>query len=171
MIVTSTGIVNGVIADRFGKCGTQFTKSGMASYSLPVEIKDAPEGTVSYALFLEDKDAVPVCGFSWIHWTVAGLTRTSLQENESIRATDFVQGTNSLSGKLGGLSRMEAACYDGMSPPDAPHLYELHAYALDFIPKLQKGFYMNELFHAMNGHVLEEAVVSGMYLDKITPKI
>ncbi|MEI8199910.1 MAG: YbhB/YbcL family Raf kinase inhibitor-like protein [Eubacteriales bacterium] len=171
MKITSTGIVNGIIEDRFGKRGTQFAPSGMATYSLPVRISEAPEGTVSYALFLEDKDAVPVCGFSWIHWLVAGLTRTKLEENESIRAKDFVQGTNSLSGKLGNLSRMEAACYDGMSPPDRPHLYELHAYALDFMPQLKTGFYMNELFHAMHGHILGEAVVSGMYFDKITPKI
>ena len=165
MFVSSRGIVDGVFQDRFGKRGTQFTRSGMASYSIPAEISDAPEGTVSYALFLEDKDAVPVCGFSWIHWTVAGLTRTWLEENESIRAADFVQGANSLSGKLGKLSRMEAACYDGMSPPDGPHLYELHAYALDFLPDLQNGFYMNELFHAMKGHILAQADVSGIYLN------
>jgi len=170
MKVTSAGIVNGIILDRFGKRGTQFAPSGMATYSLPVGISEAPEGTVSYALFLEDKDAVPVCGFSWIHWLVAGLTRTKLEENESIHAKDFVQGTNSQSGKLGNLSRMEAACYAGMSPPDAPHLYELHAYALDFMPALKTGFYMNELFHAMHGHILAEDVVSGMYFDKITSK-
>jgi len=170
MKVTSTGIIDGIIQDRFGKGGTQFAPSGMATYSLPVGISEAPPGTVSYALFLEDKDAVPVCGFSWIHWTVAGLTRTKLEENESIHAKDFVQGTNSQSGKLGNLSRMEAACYAGMSPPDAPHLYELHAYALDFMPALKTGFYMNELFHAMHGHILAEAVVSGMYFDKITSK-
>jgi len=163
MIVTSAGIVDKIIQDRFGKRGTQFAKSGMATYSLPVEISQAPAGTVSYALFLEDKDAVPVCGFSWIHWTVADLTRTKLEENESIHAKDFVQGTNSLSGKLGNLSRMEAACYDGMSPPDGPHLYELHAYALDTLLTLQPGFYMNELFHAMQGHVLAEAQISGIY--------
>lgn len=171
MKVTCAGIVNGIILDRFGKRGTQFSKSGMATYSLPVEILEAPGGTVSFALFLEDKDAVPVCGFSWIHWIVAGLTRTKLEENESIHAKDFVQGTNSLSGRLGNLSRMEAACYDGMSPPDGPHLYELHAYALDIMPKLENGFYMNELFHAMTGHVLAEASVSGTYFDKITPKL
>lgn len=163
MKVTSAGIVNGVIQDRFGKHGKQFTSSGMASYSLPVEISDAPAGTVSFALFLEDKDAVPVCGFSWIHWTVACLTRTKIEENESIHAKDFVQGTNSMSGKLGRMDRMEAACYDGMSPPDAPHLYELHAYALDYMPGLKKGFYMNELFHAMQGHILAEDTAAGIY--------
>jgi len=42
-------------------------------------------------------------------------------------------------------------------------LYELHAYALDFVPALETGFYMNELFHAIRGHVLAEALVSGLY--------
>lgn len=163
MKVTSTGIVDGVIQDRFGKHGKQFSPSGLATYSLPVEISDAPEGTVSYALFLEDKDAVPVCGFSWIHWTVAGLKRMKLEENESVSAADFVQGTTSASSRLGGHGRIEAACYDGMSPPDRPHLYELHAYALDVVPDLEKGFYMNELFHAMRGHILAEATVTGTY--------
>lgn len=163
MIVSSAGIVDKVIQDRFGKRGTQFHASGMSTYSLPVEISGAPEGTVSYALFLEDRDAVPVCGFSWIHWLVADLTRTKLEENESIRAKDFVQGTNSMSGRLGSMNRYEAACYEGMSPPNTPHLYELHAYALDYLPNLQKGFYMNELFHAMHGHILAEASVSGIY--------
>lgn len=166
MIVKSAGIVDGIIQDRFGKRGTQFSKSGMATYSLPVEIEDAPEGTVSFSLFLEDKDSVPVCGFAWIHWTVAGLVRTKIEENESIHAKDFVQGTNSLSGRLGNLSRMEAACYDGMSPPDRPHLYELHAYALDFLPNLKQGFYMNELFHAMRGHILAQADICGIYFAK-----
>lgn len=163
MIVTSAGIVDGVIQDRFGKRGKQFHPAGMSTYSLPVEIQDAPAGTVSYALFLEDKDSVPVCGFSWIHWLVAGLIRTKLEENESLHATDFVQGTNSMSGRLGNMNRYEAACYDGMSPPNAPHLYELHAYALDILPNLHKGFYMNELFHAMRGHILAEAVAAGTY--------
>ena len=96
MKVTSTGILHGVISDEYGKRGTQFNAHGMPTYSLPLSIQDAPAGTVSYAIVLEDKDAYPVSGgFVWIHWTVANLTRTELEENESISATDFVQGANS----------------------------------------------------------------------------
>ena len=163
MRVTSDGIEGGRIADRFGNRGTQFAPDGMPNYSLPVRIEDAPAGTISFALFLEDPDAIPVCGFSWIHWTVACLTRPTLEENESIHARDFVQGTNSRSGRLGGMSRMSAACYDGMSPPDRPHEYILHAYALDILPDLADGFYWNELLRAMRGHILAEASVYGIY--------
>ena len=81
MKVTSTGILHGVISDEYGKRGTQFNAHGMPTYSLPISIQDAPAGTVSYAIVLEDKDAYPVSGgFVWIHWTVANLTRTELEE-------------------------------------------------------------------------------------------
>ena len=62
MKVTSTGILHGVISDEYGKRGTQFNAHGMPTYSLPLSIQDAPAGTVSYAIVLEDKDAYPVSG-------------------------------------------------------------------------------------------------------------
>ena len=67
MKVTSTGLIDGKFADRFGKRGTQFSKNGMSTYSIPLTIEDAPENTKSFAIIMEDKDAIPVCGFSWIH--------------------------------------------------------------------------------------------------------
>ena len=62
MFVTSKGIIDGVIGDRFGGHGTQFNDHGMPTYSLPFKIEEAPERTVSFALVLEDKDAYPVTG-------------------------------------------------------------------------------------------------------------
>lgn len=162
MKVTSTGISNGIIADRFGKRGPR-SPEGTPSVSLPLKIEGAPGGTVSYAIFLEDKDAVPVCGFSWIHWLVANLTRTELAEDESRHADGFVQGATSSGGRLGGLSRAQASFYEGMAPPDAPHLYEIHVYALDTQLPLKNGFYLNELWKAMDGHVLEQCTLKGTY--------
>lgn len=48
-------------------------------------------------------------------------------------------------------------------PPDQPHLYELHVYALDIELDLQNGFYLNELHHAMNDHILDTAILKGIY--------
>ena len=163
MFVTSVGIKNGIIADIYGKRGSQVSADGMHTYSLPLQIVGAPVGTASYAIVIEDKDAVPVCGFSWIHWTVANLTRTELAENESIHSTEFVQGTNSMSGKLGGLDRLAVSFYGGMSPPDAPHVYEIHVFALDRLLNLKRGFYMNELYKAMDGHILDQYTLKGTY--------
>lgn len=165
MKVTSTGIVNGVIADQYGKRGTQFNEHGMPTYSLPLKIENSPKGTVSYALVLEDKDAFPVSGgFSWIHWTAANITRTEIKENESQTATDFVQGVNSWTSIQGGQQSAElSSFYGGMAPPDAPHVYELHVFALDKMLNLKKGFHMNELYKQMDGHILAQYTLKGNY--------
>ena len=125
MKVISHGIVNGVIEDRFGKHGSHFNENGVPTYSLPVEILEAPEGTKSFALFLEDKDACPVCGgFSWVHWVAANITRTKLEENDSQANADFVQGLNSWVSMQGGHQGPTlSACYGGIAPPHDPHTY------------------------------------------------
>lgn len=165
MKIISSGIVDGVIADKYGKHGTQRNENGIPSCSLPLEILEAPEGTQSFALFLEDKDACPVCGgFSWVHWVAANITRTSLEENASQTATDFVQGLNSWVSIQGGQQSPElSACYGGMAPPNEPHTYELHVYALDTKLDLTNGFWFHEMFRQMEGHVLAQDTIKGMY--------
>ena len=81
----------------------------MPTYSIPFEISGAPEGTQSFAVVLEDKDAITASGFVWIHWLIADLERTSVAENDSIAATDYVQGANSWASVLGKLSIEEAS--------------------------------------------------------------
>lgn len=165
MIVTSTGIVNGVIQDRFGGRGTQFNANGVPDCSLPLQIEHAPEGTRSFALVLEDKDAYPVTGgFVWVHWLAANITRCELRENESRTARDFVQGCNSWTSIQGGRQSKElSSFYGGMTPPDRAHTYELHVFALDTVLDLAAGFYLNELYHKMDGHILETYTLKGVY--------
>ena len=49
------------------------------------------------------------------------------------------------------------------SPPDATHLYELHVFALDTKLQLDNGFYLNELYRQMDGHILEQCTIKGTY--------
>lgn len=165
MKVTSNGIVNGKIDLKYGKFGSEFNENGMPIYSIPFKIENSPNGTVSYAIVLEDKDAYPVTnGFSWVHWTAANITRDEIKENESQTATDFVQGINSWASVLGGEQSKElSSFYGGMAPPDKEHIYELHVYALDKKLNLQNGFYMNELYKQMEGHILDEYTLKGNY--------
>lgn len=165
MTVTSTGITDGKIDAKYGKHGDSFNENGMPTYSLPFAIENAPKDTVSYAIMLEDKDAFPVSGgFSWIHWTAANINRTEILENESITATDFVQGANSWMSKQGGnQSRELSSFYGGMAPPDAPHTYELHVYALDTMLELDNGFNMNDMYKQMSGHILDSYTLTGVY--------
>lgn len=165
MIVTSNGIVNGEIEKKYGKYGDQFNENGIPTYSLPLKIENAPEDAKSYAIVLEDKDAFPVSGgFSWIHWTAANITRTELMENESQTAADFVQGVNSWTSMQGGNQSKElSSFYGGMAPPDAPHLYEIHIYALDAMLNLENGFLYNDLYKQMDGHILNQFTLKGTY--------
>ncbi|SFL50660.1 YbhB/YbcL family Raf kinase inhibitor-like protein [Pelosinus propionicus] len=164
MIVTSTGIVNGLIDKKYGKYGEQFFK-GMPTYSLPLMIKEYPRNTRTFALIMEDKDAIPPTGFSWIHWSAANITSDLLEENASINTKAFVQGTNSWSSALleKPLGKYEAAKYGGPMPPDKPHTYEIHIFALDRSLDLQDGFYVNELYKAMEGHILAHHTLKGIY--------
>lgn len=165
MKVTSSAIVNGEIELKYGKYGSQFNENGMPTYSIPFSIENAPEKTVSFAIVLEDKDAFPVSGgFSWIHWTAANITSTEVKENVSQTTTDFVQGANSWMSIQGGQqSRELSSFYGGMAPPDTPHIYELHVFALDTRLDLENGFNMNELYRQMDGHILDTFTLKGFY--------
>lgn len=162
--VTSKGVVDGIIEDKYGKRG-ELNSHGMPIYSLPLEFNNAPEGVVSYAVVLEDKDAFPVSGgFSWIHWTAANITKTEIVENESQTTKDFVQGRNSWTSMQGGEQSVEmSSFYGGMAPPDKPHLYEIHVYALDSMMKLESGFLMNDLYRQMDEHVLAQYTLKATY--------
>jgi len=165
MIVTSNGIVNGKIKDEYGGRGTQFNENNVPTYSLPFVAENVPALTRSLSIVLEDKDAYPVTGgFAWIHWLAANITRFALKENESQTATDFIQGRNSWTSIQGGEQSAElSSYYGGMTPPDKPHTYELHVYALDTLLDLKQGFLYNELYHAMDGHILEQCTLKGIY--------
>lgn len=165
MIITSAGIINGVIQDQYGGRGTQFNENGVPTYSLPIKIESAPVGTLSYALVLEDKDAYPVTGgFVWVHWLAANITRNELRDNESQTAHDFVQGCNSWTSVQGNQQSKElSSFYGGMTPPDKAHIYEIHVFALDTTLNIDTGFMLNELYHKMENHILEQATLKGVY--------
>lgn len=165
MKVSSIGISDGVIDDKYGKRGTQFNEHGMPTYSLPFKIEEAPSNTKSYAIVLEDKDAFPVSGgFSWIHWTACNIITNEVPENVSQTTTEFRQGLNSWTSMQGGLQSAELSrFYGGMAPPNEPHIYELHVYALDKVLNLEDGFLYNELYRMMEGHILDCVTLKGSY--------
>ena len=165
MDVTSSGNNNCMIEPQYGKRGTQFNENHIPTFSLPFRVENAPKETVSLAIILEDKDAYPVTGgFVWIHWLAANITRFDIKDNESQTATDFIQGRNSWTSIQGGEQSVElSSFYGGMTPPDQPHTYELHVYALDKMLDIKQGFLLNELYHAMDGHILEQCTLKGIY--------
>lgn len=159
----SSGINNGYILDKYGKHGIQ-NFNGMPTLSLPLEWKNPPKGTKAYAIVMQDYDAVPVVGFSWIHWTaIVPSNFTKLDENASQMNKSIIQGVNSWASPLGNMSKSNASFFGGPAPPDKEHKYEIKIYALSQVPKLENGFYLNQLYSEIKGNILGEAILEGNY--------
>lgn len=162
MRLITDALVDGYWLDRYGKRGEQFNAEGRPLFSPGFTLEEVPVGTVSFALLMHDPDAIPVCGFSWIHWVCANILEPGIPADTTLESPDFVQGINSLSGSLGA-EAPRAQGYGMMAPPNADHEYELRVSALDCVLNLAPGFGGNDLWRASRGHILDTAVVRGFY--------
>jgi Raf kinase inhibitor-like YbhB/YbcL family protein len=114
-----------------------------------------PEGTLSYALIMDDPDAP---GGTWVHWVIYNMPadQTGLPEKvppDAELADGTRQGTNS--GKDLG--------YAGPCPPGETHRYFFKLYALDQVLELPSGATADELTAAMAGHIIDQAELMGTY--------
>ncbi len=173
MKIWSHNIKNNVLEDSFGHRGTEFLKTKPCR-SFHVAWEGAPDKTKSLALIFLDYEAIPVCGFPWIHWTVANIHpgqngSGALHENMSMekKLLEGVTSWNSgLLPKEWYLDKEDASGYGGCAPPDKAHLYSIDLYALDTALDLQRGFFMNELTSQMKGHILAHATMDFWYKAK-----
>ena len=152
MKISSQGIVNGKILDKYGKRGKQ-QKFGMPTLSLPIKIEEFPVKTKSFVIIFDDPDSVKVCGKIWVHWLVANLTKSEINENASLDTFDFIQGKNS----------WNENCYGGPCPPDRPHNYRLRVYALSSLLDLRGDFSLAQLEKAMENKILDTEEIYGLY--------
>lgn len=114
-----------------------------------------PEGTRSFALIMDDPDAP---NGTWTHWVIFNLPPEYRSLDEGLPARNklddgVVQGKNSWH-KFG---------YRGPCPPSGTHHYAFHLYALDTLLDLGPGTTAERLRQAMDGHVLAEAVLTGLF--------
>lgn len=171
MDIYSKNIVNGYFNDEIGHRGKQFLKNKKPNRSFHLGWENLPENTQSLALVFVDHDAIPVCGFSWIHWTVANIDPNlkELPENASVEMNLLEGVTSWASGLLPAelqLDKIDATGFGGCAPPDKEHCYTIEVFALDTTLSLTRGFYLNELLKAINGHVLDKAILCGLYRTK-----
>ena len=153
---------NGFLPDRFAKYASdEFCVKGTPTRSFPMTFEDVPEGTESIAILFTDPDAVPNCGFAWIHWCAAGIpgsVRELPEDASNLQSFGMVQGKNPTAARIVGETEPLVYCrYTGPQPPSGTHDYLLEVFALDNTPQLEEGFFMNELIRAMRGHVLARA--------------
>ena len=128
---------------------------------------NVPSRTMSLALVLHDPDAPRAGGFT--HWVVYGIHPATRQIEESA-STPGPHTT------LASRGRMTPALSDiqGPCPPSGTHRYTARIYALDIDLELEPGATRKELERAIEGHVLDQAALTGTYAksaDQERPKV
>jgi len=114
-----------------------------------LQIEGAPATTTSFALIVNDPDAPTGLFTHWIIWNFDRATTTIDSKNLPKSATS---GTNS-----SGSQKYIAPC-----PPSGTHHYYFRLYALDAKLNLPAGADQKELLTAMNGHIIDRAVLMGV---------
>ena len=117
----------------------------------PLSFSQIPEGTVSLALVLHDPDAPREGGFT--HWVIFNMAPTTTEIKENSNPASGIQGANGT-----GESGYRAVC-----PPTGVHHYSFKLYALDAVMDLDSSATKEALESAMEGHILEQAELAGLY--------
>ena len=116
----------------------------------PLTMNGVPEGTKSLALIMDDPDAMGAVGKVWVHWVMWNIDPTNTElfvENLTTEGmTDF--------GEVG---------YGGPAPPDKRHTYVFKLYALDSELDLPDKSTKADVEKAMEGHIIEQAILEGTY--------
>jgi Raf kinase inhibitor-like YbhB/YbcL family protein len=127
----------------------RFTVDG-ANVSPPLAISNPPEGTVTFALVVDDPDAPRG---TWVHWVAWNLPATTREISEGSLPAGAVEGRNSW-GRTG---------YGGPSPPSGTHRYHFKLYAVDDWLQLPRSTDKIALIEALEGRVLARAQLTGTY--------
>ena len=119
-----------------------------------------PAGTKSFALVMEDPDALSPKPF--VHWLAADIAPVLTRIPENVPKSPRPP---QLAGGVQGAGHSGIVGYYGPNPPatDPAHRYHFEVYALDTKLNLPPGFTRAALIKAMRGHVLAKGVTVGTY--------
>lgn len=131
------------------KLPAQYTCDGN-NINPPLAIADVPENTKSLVLVVDDPDSV---GGNWSHWLVWNIYPAAKEIAENSIPTGASVGQNDF-GKNN---------YGGPCPPSGSHRYFFKLYALDAKLDLPASADAKDLENAMVSHILDQAVLIGLY--------
>ncbi len=134
---------------------SKYTCEGV-NISPELKWKDSIKEARTYAIILDDPDAP---GGDFVHWVIYNIPSNIYELHEDITPTrnipdEVMQGTNSF-GRIG---------YRGPCPPEGnAHRYFFRIYALDTALHLKDGAEKYQLEKAMQGHIIAQGKLMGMY--------
>jgi Raf kinase inhibitor-like YbhB/YbcL family protein len=142
--LSSPGLVDGGTLDSSHAADAQGCGGG--NVSPPLQWRNAPVGTKSFAITVFDPDGAK--GLGIVHWVLYRIPAN---------ASAISEGAQPPAGSVGGINRTGRQGYYGPCPPlgDIPHHYVVQAYALDLPPEaLPAGLTRDGLLAALRNHVL-----------------
>lgn len=119
----------------------------------PLLIENVPTNTKSLALIADDPDAPRG---TWAHWVVWNIDPQTGAIKEDSVPKNAKQGMNDF----------RRRDYGGPCPPSGTHRYFFKLYALDTVLNIGQDSTKADLEKAMNGHILEEVSLTGLYKRK-----
>ena len=132
---------------KFAKCGGQNVFPRL-QWSSP------PSGTKSFAIIVEDPDAIKAVGKLWVHF-VAWNIPTSFNGLNSGNLKKITIGKNSANTNQ----------YEGPCPPEGTgeHHYIFKLYALDKTLDLNRDATRDNLLKAIKGSIVGETQITGLF--------
>lgn len=155
-LTTSAFEDGGIIPNKYTQAAAPATP-----ISPPLSWTHVPEGTVSFALVLDDPDtSLNHTTEEVLHWLIFNIpgTATSLPENVGDKA-------QLSDGSIQALNRAKKVGYLGMGASAAGpyHHYTFQLYALDTKLSLGPDATRADVMKAMDGHILGKGVVVGRF--------
>ncbi|MBR2673780.1 MAG: YbhB/YbcL family Raf kinase inhibitor-like protein [Aeriscardovia sp.] len=156
------------IPDEYGKQAPEENKvDGSTVVSFPFGVRGVDPAMRYLHWAFTDDGSIPVCGFQWIHWSLANLPIGAVMFDPDAPDTllipaDFsrsvvsmvpeaVQGRNSQDSRLVGVTDPQVAQrYTGPKPPNEDHEYLLRVWATrEPVAGLDQGFRLNRLYDGL----------------------
>jgi len=147
MNITSTAF------EHEGNIPAKYTCDG-TNTNPPLSFENIPMGTQSLALIMDDPDVPPSVREDrmWDHWIIWNIDQGMMEIKEGTEP-EGVHGTTT----------SNTLSYVGPCPPDREHRYFFKLYAIDTLLSIPEGSSKAEVEGAMEGHILEEAILMGRY--------
>jgi Raf kinase inhibitor-like YbhB/YbcL family protein len=127
--------------------------------SPPILWLGVPNSAKSLVLIVDDPDAPDPSApkRTWVHWLLYNIPVSATDLTEGVTANRLPAGT------LQGINDWRSTGYGGPCPPIGRHRYFFKLYALDSVLPDLKNPNKATLEKAMQGHVLDQASLIGLY--------
>lgn len=124
----------------------------------PLTVDGVPPGAASLVLIIDDPDAVEPAGKVWSHWVVWNIDP----------GIDEIPEDSTPAGGIAGMTDFNEPGYGGPNPPDREHTYRFRLFALDTTLDLTASAEKNDVEDAIEGHVIDEAQLTGTFAPEQT---